>query len=116
MTTSFEQYTTAGERTIARKLVKAALDAGYSVSVNDGQEWTVKSAWRLKTVLDALATTGEDTIRICADNPSKTIGFHGAGYFYLIWGNADDGSELIADHTDNALCNRLWAQAMGEMA
>lgn len=22
--------------------------------------------------------------------------------------NADDGSELIADHTDNEFCNRVW--------
>ena len=102
MTTSFEQYTTAGERTIARKLVKAALDAGYSVSVNDGQEWTVKSAWRLKTVLDALATTGEDILHL-RDAAGEPV-----GRFYLIWGNEDTGECLVYDHSANDICEALY--------
>lgn len=116
MTTSFQQYATAGERKVARRLIKAALAAGYALSVDDGEEITVSRASKLKTIEDALCTTGEDTLQLYAADPSKTVGWHGAGRFYLVWGNADDGSELIADHTDNALCNRLWAQAMGEMA
>ncbi len=110
MTISFDQYTTQGERTVVRRLVRAALAAGYSISVHDGEEWAVSRATRAYDVLDALATTGEDTLQLYdADQ-------HSAGWLYLVWGNADDGSELIADHTDNALCNRLWAQAMGDMA
>jgi hypothetical protein len=102
MTTScIHEYATIGEARVARKLVKAALDAGYTVSVYDGEEWTVKRARRMKTVMDALATTGEDTLRIrdADGNP--------CGSFYLVWGNADDGSELISDHTDNDACNAL---------
>jgi hypothetical protein len=110
MTVSFDQYTTQGERTVARKLVRAALAAGCAIDVNDGMEWTVKRATMWTTVSSALATTGEDTLRLRDANDDY------AGSFSLIWGNADDGSELIADHTDNALCNRLWAQAMGEKA
>ena len=116
MTTSFNDYTTSGERAVTRKLIKAALAAGYTISVNDGEEWTVKRGSKLKTVTDALATTGEDTLRLHAADPSKTVGWHNAGSFDLIWGNADDGSELLADYTDNDICNSLWAQAMGAMA
>jgi hypothetical protein len=61
-------------------------------------------------VAGALATTGEDTLRLIDANGNY------AGSFYLVWGNADDGSELIADHTDSDICNSLWAQAVGEMA
>lgn len=116
MTTSFQQYATAGERKVARRLIKAALAAGYTIGVDDGEEMTVKRASKLKTIEDALCTTGEDTLQLYAADPSKTVGWFGAGRFYLVWGNADDGSELIADYTDNAFCEGLWAQAMGEMA
>jgi len=108
MTTScINEFATKGEARIARKLVSAALAAGYAISVNDGEEWTVKRSTSRATILDALASTGEDTLRISAVDPSKTIGWHSAGSFYLVWGNADDGSELIADHTDNDACNAL---------
>ena len=110
MTVSFDQYTTQGERTVARKLVRAALAAGCAIDVNDGEEWTVKRATMWTPVSRALATTGEDTLRLRAADGNY------AGSFSLIWGNADDGSELISDHTDNDICNSLWAQAMGEMA
>lgn len=110
MTVSFDQYTTQGERTVARKLVRAALAAGCAIDVNDGEEWTVYRATMWTPVSRALATTGEDTLRLRAADGNY------AGSFSLIWGNADDGSELISDHTDNDICNSLWAQAMGEMA
>ena len=110
MTVSFDQYTTQGERAVARRLVRAALAAGCAIDVNDGMEWTVKRATMWTPVSTALATTGEDVLRLIDAKGDY------AGSFYLYWGNADDGSELIQDHTDNALCNRLWAQAMGDMA
>ena len=116
MTISFNDYTTAGERKVVRRLIKAALAAGYAISVDDGEEITVSRASKLKTITDALATTGEDTLQLYAADPSKTVGWHGAGRFYLVWGNADDGSELISDFTANDLCENLWKQALGDMA
>lgn len=101
------QYATKGEGAVARRLVKAALAAGYAISVNDGEEWTVKRSTKAKAVLEALATTGEDVIRIRdADGVA-------CGSFYLVWGNADDGSELISDHSDNDACNDLVALVEG---
>jgi hypothetical protein len=108
---SLSQYATAGEARVVRKLVKAAIAAGYSVSVNDGGEWTVKRSTSTKTIFDALATTGEDTIRISAADPSKTTGWHGAGSFWLIYGNDPSGEELISDHSDNAVCEALYEAA-----
>lgn len=107
---SFSQYTTRGERKVATKLVRAALADGYSISVHDGEEWTVSRATRAYDVLDALATTGEDTLRLINAKGDY------AGSFYLIWGNAADGSELICDFTANDFCEGLWKQALGDMA
>lgn len=107
MTNCLSQYATTGEARVARKLVKAMLDAGYTVSVNDGEEWTVKRAWRLKTVLDALASTDADTLRI------RNAAGESCGTFYLVWGNDPSGEELIADHSDNADCEALYATAHG---
>jgi hypothetical protein len=73
-------------------------------------EWTVKRATMWTPVSRALATTGEDTLRLINAKGDY------AGSFYLIWGNAADGSELISDFTANDLCEGLWKQAMGEMA
>ena len=113
---SFNQYATAGERKVARRLIKAALAAGYSISVNDGEEWTVKRSTKLKTITDALCTTGEDTLQLYAADPSKTVGWHGAGAFYLVWGNEESGECLISDFTADDVCEALWAQALGDMA
>ena len=95
------EYATAGERTVARKLVRTLLDKGLSISVNDGEEWTVKSSRKESEILNALCTTGEDIIRIRNDDGEIM------GQFLLIWDNDDNGEELIADHTDNDICN--WA-------
>ena len=110
MTVSFDQYATQGERTVARRLVRAALAAGCAIDVNDGEEWTVKRATMWTPVMNALCTTSGDVLRLRDANGDY------AGSFYLYWGNADDGSELISDHTANNLCEDLWKQAMGEMA
>ena len=111
MTNSLSKYATAGEARVARKLVRAAIAAGYSVSVNDGEEWTVKRSTSTKVIFDALATTGEDTIGISAADPSKTIGWHGAGSFLLVYGNDPSGEEIIADHSDNEVCEALYEAA-----
>jgi hypothetical protein len=109
MTNTLSKYATAGEARVARKLVRAALAAGYAISVNDGEEWTVRRSTSQKAIFDALATTGEDYIRITAADPSNTVGWHSAGTFELIYGNDPSGEELIADHTDNEVCNALYA-------
>jgi hypothetical protein len=94
------------EKTAAAKLVAAAISSGYTVSVNDGEEWTVKRSTAKAAILDALETTGEDTIRI-RDNASGEM----IGDIFLVWGNAPDGSELICDHTDNPAISSLVSKA-----
>lgn len=99
------EYATAGERKVARALVNAMLESGFTISVNDGEEWTVKNSTSTTEVIHALCTTGEDYVR--ARYKDGTV----VGTFILIWGNDPDGSELIADHADNEACERLYRLA-----
>ena len=57
---SLTQYATPGEQRLAKKLVQAALNDGYTVSVSDGGEWTVRKSRDFQEIIDALATTGID--------------------------------------------------------
>lgn len=100
MSTAME-YAKPGERTVARKLVRTLLGKGLSISVYDSEEWTVKQSTNEAEILNALATTDEDQLLVRDAEGDKV------GWFYLVWGNDPSGEELIADHTDNDLCN--WA-------
>jgi hypothetical protein len=96
------KYATAGEARVARKLIRAALAEGWSISVNDGYETTVRRSTREREILDAMCSTGEDIITL-----HLPVGGERAGSFVLIYGNDETGEELIADHTDNENCQRL---------
>jgi hypothetical protein len=100
-----KEYTTSGERGVATRLVRAALNAGYTVSVSDGEEWTVKRSDSEAVILPALATTGYDTLRF-----RNSAGDY-VGSAYLVWGNEESGECLIADHTDNDAIEALYNAA-----
>lgn len=106
MTNCLNRYATTGEARTARKLVKAALAAGYTISVNDGEEWTVKRSTREREIIDALATTGQDRLLLRLPASGDV-----AGSFWLIYGNDESGEELIADHSDNETCEALYRAA-----
>ena len=78
------------ERAIAERLVTDAIALGYQVSVNDGEEWTVKRSTDSKAIMAALFSTDEDYIRIRKDGEETSV-----GTFTLIYGN--DGWDVIAD-------------------
>ena len=92
MTTTALEYATYHEARIARKIVKDALANGWTISVNDGEEWTVKSSTDSRTILEALCTTGGDVLRL-RDAAGESV-----GSIWLVWGNDED---LISDHTDS---------------
>ena len=99
-----KDYTTAGERGTATRLVRAAIHAGYTVSVNDGEEWTVRRSTAEREILAALGSTELDYIRFYRGEDS-------IGTAMLIWGNDETGEELIADYTDNAEMDALTSAA-----
>ena len=86
----------------AKKLVNAILKAGHTVSLFDCEEWTVKKSTDRVECYKALWTTDDDQI-IARDADGKKL-----GWFWLVYGNAEDGCELIADHTANEYCDEIY--------
>lgn len=93
MATDLDRYASPIERRIAKAIVKDALAKGWSISVNDGGEWTVKRSTDAKTVLSALASTDSDTLMFREVGTGWIV-----GKIVLIWGNEED---LLSDHTDH---------------
>ena len=91
MTISLDTYASKGEARVARKLVRAALESGYSLSIHDGEEWTVRRSKDADAILAALATTGMDSIRFRSPEGPRV------GELVLVWGNDPEGRELVAD-------------------
>lgn len=96
------------EGRVAGKLITAALDAGYVVSVFDGEEWVGKKLSKKAEIMAVLFGCDADKL-LMRDSTGNKV-----GSFLLVYGNADDGSELIADHTDNDECLALYRAAHGE--
>lgn len=105
------QYATPGERRIARKLISTLIQSGYVVDINDGEEWTVRGSVNKAELLEALATTGGDLVAFRRHGETRRL-----GWFNLIWGNAEDGSELLSDHSDNDTATAIYAATYGEQA
>ena len=99
---------TFGERFYVQKLVRNILSRGLTISVNDGEEWTVVDSRREDKIMPALATTEIDYLRVKDDLDYKTL-----GTFMLVYGNDPEGEEVVSDHTDNRLCNAIWREVFG---
>lgn len=105
------------EKRIVSKLVTAALKANLLISVSDGEEFVVKKSSNKAEIMAAFGSTDEDVIVLRHGSASKAfIGSTAepgarAGMFQLVYGN--DGDDVIADHSDNPICNALYAHVMG---
>lgn len=95
------RYTTAGERRVCNALLKAIIGCGYVVSVNDGEEYTLKQSNNIADIKNALASSGEDYLKVRTCKGGDNV-----GGFYLIWDNGDDTP--IVDYTANDECERLY--------
>ena len=91
----------AFERKIVRMVAKLAIDAGYSVSLSDGDEWVVKISRDLKRIVAAAMTTDSDILRL-----SNSDGYY-VGRIWFVYGNA--GYDVISDHTANDAIESLLA-------
>lgn len=100
---SLSKYAPQDAAKIVRKLIEAGLKMGFSVSVYDGEEWTLKQSTMKAEIFDALATTEDgDTIRF-RDSKNQSV-----GTFSLIYENGED---VICDHSDNDVCDNLFKVA-----
>lgn len=104
---SLDRYAGKEEAVVARRLVRKALEAGYSLSVHDGTETTVRKSTDRMTVLKAMATTGQDYLIVYSAEGIRL------GSLMLVY-QSGPGDELIADYTDNEEMDLLYRQAIGE--
>jgi hypothetical protein len=77
------------EGRICSFLVKHALAAGYTVSVHDGEEWSVIRSTKYTEIMEELFTTDSNSLLI-RDKDGKRL-----GSIELIYGN--DGYDVMGD-------------------
>lgn len=81
------------EKRICRKAVRALLDAGYDVGVNDGEETVIERSTNTRKIYAAMYSTDEDYLLAVDRTSGKAI-----GWVRLIYGNVAD---VISDYTTN---------------
>ncbi len=85
------------EKAIAKATIKALLDGGWVISVEDGEEITLRDSTSALAIYGAMFTTDEDTLYV---KQHGSTGFdHAKGWVKFIYGN--DGYDVISDHTTN---------------
>jgi hypothetical protein len=85
------------ERRIVTQVIDSALAAGYQLSVDDGEEITVKRSVNKEEILAAMFTTDED--RLHFSRPGDTNLNELSGWVYFVYGN--DGYDVVNDYTTN---------------
>lgn len=98
-------YITPGERAAARRLVRAITSRSLTIKVWDGGDYALAEASSDPAkVMRHLGATSEEALWLY-QNGKK------AGWFYLVWGNNDDGSEIVCDHAANEACESIFNEA-----
>lgn len=87
-----------GEQQTASRLVDRILASHYEVSVFDEETWAISRSTDKAAILDAMGNTSEDILKL---HDANGMNQGKGGTILLVWGNAPDGSELVADHSDN---------------
>ena len=95
--TAYSQFVPTNERPVLTALLKALLDAGKTITINDGEDDLITSD-KLTELRPELGGTGEDYI------------IFAGGMFYIIYdnGSEDDPMIVISDYSDNEFCNEIW--------
>lgn len=84
------QQRQAIEKRIAKAVINAALAAGYTVSVCDGEDFPIKRSANAAAILASMFSTDGDALRLRKDGRY-------VGTVFLVYGN--DGWDVIADHS-----------------
>lgn len=103
---SLDKYASEGENKFVRRMVTIILKKGMLISIDNGGAFVVRRSKMPSRIYPNMATTGEDRLLI-----HERDGTH-VGTFWLVYGNAPSGEELIADYSGNDLCDQLWKEFM----
>ena len=82
------------ERAVISALVKAGLEAGYTLGVHDGEEVVLNRSTSYKAVMAAIMSVDEEHIVFYSAETGKRV-----GWVFLVYGN--DGWDVISDYTTN---------------
>ena len=91
------------EKGIAKRVVRAAIEAGYTVSLWDGGEYTVKRSRKLSEVVGAMFTVDEESLEI------RNVEGGLIGTVWMVYGN--DGFDAINDFTATETMEKLLRDA-----
>ena len=98
---------TNGEKRIARKLLSAILRRNLDVDIHDDPTIcnATLAAEKVRSVdraLRVMNSTGDDVL-VVRDSYGVLL-----GWFRLIYGNDEDGAELIQDYSGTPLCESIF--------
>lgn len=101
------------EKQVAMRLVETILAKGYSI-IHDYGDAEDKAVFTPETeratIEERLGCSEQDWIDI------RDAGYDSrVGVIYLVWGNADDGSELVCDHTANPETEAIVREAYASL-
>lgn len=77
------------ELKIAKFIIRHALRHGFTVSVNDGEEWVLKRSDDFKAIMEAMFSTDEDDLIVRDKNGKKVVSIA------LFYGN--NGWDVVSD-------------------
>ena len=92
------------ERQIITQLLNLLIDAGYSLSVWDGESYAIINSRSVDDTLAQMGLTGRDTLQVSKPDASDPYGDDGQDIL-LIYGN--DGHDVIADDNVEPMLNRI---------
>ena len=97
---NYPEHCNIYDRMLCHTLIREILDAGYSVTVNDGEDDCLLESRDFAEILEAMSQSGEDVIIPC-DSAGE-----GVGWFYLIYANGSEGEPMIcmSDMSANPIC------------
>lgn len=87
----------------AMKMIDSALDKGWSISVNDGEDWTLRKSRDRDAIIEELASTDENLLGFWDSQ------IH-VGNAYIIWGEPD-GDGVFTDCSGTKAFN-IWHDAL----
>jgi hypothetical protein len=104
---TFPMNTTSLHEQIATALVDNAVNDGFIISINNGDETVVDQSRNSGEIINAMFRAEMDTLTLNVEE--RRVGF-----ITLIYDNESNGLDVISDHTDLPHINRLVEHTMRE--
>lgn len=94
------------EKAVLSRLVDYALALKYMISVGDSEGIILARSTDAKAIIEAAEAVEAATLTFRRQSTKEAV-----GWIHVIWGNAADGSELLADYSYCLPISSLVAEA-----